>query len=157
MEAKGMKRIILESVERITYKCATRVYPNSKGLYDFIIDNKFTDYRKLKIIGNGSSNGIDTKHFSPEQVSQTQQKLLRIELGIEVEDLVYVFVGRLVGDKGINEVVLAFKKIIKQNSRVKLLLVGMEEKDLDPLNTFTQEEIEANRKLLKEKDKMKYQ
>jgi glycosyltransferase involved in cell wall biosynthesis len=148
METKGLKRNVLESVEKLTYSCATMVYPNSKGLYDFIVANKFTEHRKLKIICNGSSNGINTKHFSLEQVSQSQQQSLKTELEIEAEDFVFVFVGRLVGDKGVNEVVLAFKKIIKQNSKVKLLLVGMQEKDLDPLDDLTQEEIKANKNIL---------
>ncbi|MFV5701782.1 glycosyltransferase family 4 protein [Flavobacterium sp. XS2P12] len=148
METKGLKRNVLERVEKLTYSCATMVYPNSKGLHDFIVANKFTEHRKLKIISNGSSNGINTNHFSPEQVSQSQQHILKIKLGIEAEDFVFVFVGRLVGDKGINEVVLAFKKLIKQNSSVKLLLVGMEEKDLDPLDYLTQKEINSNKNIL---------
>lgn len=148
MQAKGLRRNLLECVEKLTYNCATKVYPNSKGLYDFIVDNKFTNRRKLKIIGNGSSNGIDTKYFSPEEVSQIQKNSLKIELEIEEEDFVYVFVGRLVGDKGINEVVAAFKNIIHKNLNVKLLLVGMYEQDLDPLNSFTQEEIIRNKNII---------
>lgn len=148
METKGLKRSILKSVEKLTYSCATMVYPNSKGLYDFIVENKFTEHGKLKIIGNGSSNGINTKHFSPEQVSQSEQENLKTALGIEAEDFVFVFVGRLVGDKGINEVVQAFKKLINQNSKVKLILVGMEERDLDPLEQWTQEEINSNKNIL---------
>lgn len=148
METKGLKRSILKSVEKLTYSCATMVYPNSKGLYDFIVANKFTEHGKLKIIGNGSSNGINTKHFSPEQVSQSEQENLKTALGIEAEDFVFVFVGRLVGDKGINEVVQAFKKLINQNSKVKLILVGMEERDLDPLEQWTQEEINSNKNIL---------
>lgn len=148
MEAKGLKRNLLEGVEKLTYNCATRVYPNSKGLYDFILDNKFTDHRKLKIIGNGSSNGIDTNYFSPEQVSQTQKNSLKIELGIKEEDFVYVFVGRLVGDKGINEVVAAFKNLVQKNLNIKLLLVGMYEQNLDPLNSFTHKEISKNKNII---------
>ncbi|WP_035673093.1 glycosyltransferase family 4 protein [Flavobacterium sp. 83] len=148
MEAKGFRRKVLEKVEKLTYSCATMVYPNSKGLYDFIVVNNFTKQKKLKIIGNGSSNGISTIYFSPERVTQLQQQSLKIKLGIEKKDFVFVFVGRLVGDKGINEVVLAFKKIAEQNPNVKLLLVGMQEKDLDPLDMSTQEEIECNDNIL---------
>lgn len=148
METNGLKRTVLERVEKSTYWCATRVYPNSKGLYDFILSNKFTEQRKLKIIGNGSSNGINTTHFAPNQVSQSQLDNLKKALGILSEDFVFVFIGRLVGDKGINEVVRAFKKIIQQNSCVKLLLVGMQEKDLDPLEEWTQDEINTNKNIL---------
>ena len=60
IEASGVKRKILNYVEKITYSSATKVYPNSKGLKDFIIDSGFTTSKKLKVIGFGSSNGIDT-------------------------------------------------------------------------------------------------
>ena len=148
IETKGFKRTLLERVEKLTYSCATMVYPNSKGLYDFIVANKFTEPSKLKIIGNGSSNGINTMHFSPELVSQLQKRVLQKKLEIVADDFVFIFVGRLVGDKGINELILAFKNLIKQNSNVKLLLVGMEEKGLDPLDDLTQKEIKANKNIL---------
>jgi glycosyltransferase involved in cell wall biosynthesis len=148
METKGLKRTVLESVEKLTYSCATMVYPNSKGLYDFIIANKFTNKGKIKIIANGSSNGIDTKHFAPEQVSQSLQQILKTKLQIQRDDFVLVFVGRLVGDKGINEVVQAFKQITKNNLNVKLLLVGMYEKNLDPLHESTHEEINTNKNII---------
>jgi glycosyltransferase involved in cell wall biosynthesis len=148
LETKGLKRTVLESIEKLTYSCATRVYPNSKGLYDFIVANNFTKQRKLKIINNGSSNGINTKHFSPDQVSKSQIQTMKTTLGIQADDFVFVFVGRLVGDKGVNEMVQAFKKIIQKKSNVKLLLVGMFESDLDPLDQSTQEEINTNKNIL---------
>jgi glycosyltransferase involved in cell wall biosynthesis len=117
-------------------------------LYDFIVANNFTKQRKLKIINNGSSNGINTKHFSPDQVSKSQIQTLKTTLGIQDDDFVFVFVGRLVGDKGVNELVQAFKKIIEKKSNVKLLLVGMFESDLDPLDQSTQEEINNNKNIL---------
>src|SRR5690606_18597564 len=60
MEAKGLTRKVLDIVEKLTYRFATRVYPNATGLYDFIQAHHFTSTSKLKIIANGSSNGIDT-------------------------------------------------------------------------------------------------
>src|SRR5690606_21493270 len=57
MEAKGLKRQILLGVEKITYASATKVFPNSQGLYDFILQEKLGNPEKLSIIGNGSSNG----------------------------------------------------------------------------------------------------
>jgi glycosyltransferase involved in cell wall biosynthesis len=148
MEAKGFRRKVLVQVEKLTYLCATMVYPNSKGLYDFIVINNFTSKKKLKVIGKGSSNGINTIYFSPERVTQIQALALKLQLGIGTKDFVFVFVGRLVGDKGINELVLAFKNIAQQKTNVKLLLVGMQEKDLDPLEVWTQEEIERNKNIL---------
>lgn len=146
MEAKGLKRMILNQVEKVTYSSATQVYPNSNGLYEFILDEKFTPASKLKIIGQGSSNGIDTDYFSPEQISEKQKEELKSELGIQNEDFVFVFVGRLVKDKGINELVFAFSKLEARSS--KLLLVGDFESELDPLTSETLIEINENPAIL---------
>lgn len=147
MESAGVKRKILEVVERITYASANKVYPNSKGLYDYILKHNYTNKYKLKVLGNGSSNGIDTSFFSPDQVSEAQKELLKKELNIKNEDFVFVFVGRLVGDKGINELVKAFSMLNKTKNaerQFKLLLVGPLEQELDPLPEDILNEIKNN-------------
>lgn len=152
MEATGIKRKILNFVEKLTYSSATRVYPNSKGLYDFILQNNFTQSNKLKIIANGSSNGINTTFFSPEQVTETERVTLREKLNIQPDDFVFVFVGRIVSDKGINELIKAFSELqTAENNEligIKLLLVGGLESDLDPLNPETLAEINQNRDII---------
>lgn len=170
MEASGNKRKVLDFVEKLTYNCATRVYPNSQGLYDFILTHQYTSEDKLKVIGNGSSNGIDTSFFSKANISIEQQDQLKKDLQIKADDFVFIFVGRLVGDKGINELVKAFKgfgsreqefgiweqraesreqgsgngDMKEKYSSAKLLLVGPLESDLDPLQAETLEEINSN-------------
>src|SRR5690606_18023502 len=142
MEARGIRRTILDFVEKVTYAAATRVYPNSKGLYDFILKEGYTSRNKLKVIGNGSSNGVDTNFFDKGEIPIGMQNSLKEKLKIFSEDFVFIFVGRLVGDKGLNELVTAFKKLA--NSKMKLLLVGALESDLDPLKPHTLQEIEDN-------------
>lgn len=142
METSGFKRILLNGVEKFTYVFATKVYPNSKGLYDFILANHFTTENKLKIIANGSSNGIDTNQFSPEEITEDECINLKVKLGILPGDFVFIFVGRLVGDKGINELVIAYSQLKTPNS--KLLLVGPLETELDPLQPEILKEIESN-------------
>ena len=152
MEATGIKRKILNFVEKLTYSSATRVYPNSKGLYDFILQNNFTQSNKLKIIANGSSNGINTTFFSPAQVSEIEKVALREKLNIHSDDFVFVFVGRIVSDKGINELIKAFSELqAAENNEltgIKLLLVGGLESDLDPLNPETLAEINQNKDII---------
>ena len=152
MEATGIKRKILNFVEKLTYSSATRVYPNSKGLYDFILQNNFTQSNKLKIIANGSSNGINTTFFSPAQVSEIEKVALREKLNIHSDDFVFVFVGRIVSDKGINELIKAFSELQAAGNNeltgIKLLLVGGLESDLDPLNPETLAEINQNKDII---------
>jgi len=179
LEATGAKRKLLDFVEKLTYRCATKVYPNSQGLYDIILKQGYIKHKKviatpsslsgvegeggkLKVLGNGSSNGIDTTHFSQEQVSASQKEALGKELGISPKDFVFIFVGRLVGDKGINELVAAFESHCERDSKEshsepqqswgegissgtpKLLLVGPIEPHLDPLSPQTQTTIDQN-------------
>jgi len=144
LEATGAKRLLLDTVEKLTYACATMIYPNSFGLNDIIIENKYTSSKKLKVIANGSSNGIDTTHFDPAQYSETDNSKLRQELQIAKDDFVFVFVGRFVKDKGINELIMAFKKLNSIQDNAKLLLVGTYEKELDPLLPETEKEIDSN-------------
>ncbi|SRX54895.1 glycosyltransferase family 4 protein [Aequorivita sp. CIP111184] len=145
MEATGKKRKLLDFVEKLTYRFATKVYPNSKGLYDFIVAENLAKPEKLKIIGQGSSNGINTQYFDPS-IFTAKRNTFRQELNIPADSFVFVFVGRLVGDKGINELVQAFSKL-NSEFRIqdsKLLLVGPFEGELDPLKRETITAIENN-------------
>src|SRR5690554_5418538 len=161
MEATRSKRKLLNFVEKLTYSSATKVYPNSRGLHDFILNQKFAQPNKLKVLASGSSNGIDTSFFSPDMVSEETKDELRAQLNLKPNDFVFVFVGRIVGDKGINELVEAFRMMTgrlgeevtgrlgeevtgRKGDGVKLLLVGSPETELDPLKTETLQEIERN-------------
>jgi glycosyltransferase involved in cell wall biosynthesis len=144
MEATGLKRQVLNFVEKLTYRFATKVYPNSIGLYDFIITKRFTKPSKLSIIGNGSSNGIDTDFFNPIRFSEIDNISLRDKWKIPKDNFLFIFVGRLVKDKGINELIAAFSMLSELKNNISLLLVGPFENDLDPLLPETLINIEKN-------------
>lgn len=148
MEAKGLKKSILYAVERLTYRCATHVYPNARGLMDFIQEKKLAGKTPLKCIGNGSSNGIDLTYFNPERVSKEQEMSFREKWNISKDDFVFLFIGRLVGDKGINELVAAFEQLANKIPNAKLLMVGPQEPTLDPLKQVTIASIEKNPKIV---------
>ena len=80
MEATGAKRKILEQVEKLTYSLATKVYPNSKGLKNVILDQNFSKTEKLKVLGEGSSNGINIQFFNPEDFTAEQKEQIRKSL-----------------------------------------------------------------------------
>ncbi len=148
LEARGMKRILLDTVEKITYSCATRILPNSYGLRSIILENNFTRPSKLKVIGNGSSNGIDTSYFDIKIYSDETRSELRKKLKINEKDKVFLFIGRMVKDKGINELVQAFEELSKMNSNCKLIFVGPREDHLDPLSPETENIIETNQQII---------
>ena len=146
METVGFKRKLLSMVEKMTYMFATKVYPNSYGLKDFIIEEKLCSPKKIHVIGVGSSNGIDTNYFNPKLFSDSDKTILKEKLLIKEKDFIFVFLGRVVRDKGINELIYAFKNLNRRNS--KLLIVGPYESELSPLLHETKDEIERNENII---------
>lgn len=150
VETRGIKRSILERVEKATYALATKIYPNSKGQYDFILQHLYLRPDKLKVIANGSSNGVNTAYFDPSTFRYEQNNAFKVSLGIAPDDFLFVFVGRMVKDKGINELVRAFVELQQsyldsgRSRKPRLLLVGRFENELDPLLPETMEIIDSN-------------
>ncbi|WP_396182481.1 glycosyltransferase family 4 protein [Flavobacterium sp.] len=142
LEETGSKRKMLDFVEKLTYLFASRVYPNSNGLKEIILQNEYCKASKLKVLANGSTNGINTTYFSNDHFSFAQKEELKARYDIQDTDFVFIFVGRLVTDKGINELIAAFKKLKINHPTAKLLLVGPLETELDPLLPQTLEAIE---------------
>jgi glycosyltransferase involved in cell wall biosynthesis len=138
MGTKGKKTKILQVTEKLTYKYAHKIYPNSVGLKNFILQNKFTTSDKVKVLGNGSSNGIDTEYFKKNYSNAKMEvQNLKRSLGIKQADFVFMFLGRLAKDKGITELVSAFNKMNKENSGLKLILVGPLEQENSSLPNET--------------------
>lgn len=148
MEETGGKKKLLESIEKLTYSLSTFVFTNSRGLYNYIIENKYTTKSKIKVLGNGSSNGVDSSYFSTSQVSQNDQKKLKDSLGILENQFTFIFVGRVVSDKGINELVEAFDNLSTTLCDIKLLIVGEQESDLDPLKESTISILKNNNQII---------
>jgi glycosyltransferase involved in cell wall biosynthesis len=133
MEAKGLKKWLLIKTEQITYACATRVYANSIAMRDYIISELNIRNAKLKVIGKGSSNGIDLSYFQKSVELEDEASKIRNQYGVLQDDFVYCFVGRVVKDKGIVELIRSFIEIESAERSVWLFLVGHFEDELDPL------------------------
>lgn len=141
METKGIKRHILLLVERYTYSLSNLILPNSTGLKDFIIKNKLTSESKLSVLGKGSSNGINLSYFQPSDLIRNQGDLLKEKYNL-YDLFIYLFIGRMVSHKGVNELVSAFLKVNAIYPQTLLLLVGEFESSLDPLSSFTLESLD---------------
>jgi glycosyltransferase involved in cell wall biosynthesis len=135
METRGIRRWLLTLTERVTYACAGHVYPNSYGLCEFIQQNFRLPARKNLVIGKGSTNGIDTDFFSVTADLRIAAGVIRKKYGIEDDAVVFSFIGRIVRDKGIGELIAAYKKLHVQFDRknIYLLFIGSFEQDLNPL------------------------
>jgi glycosyltransferase involved in cell wall biosynthesis len=114
----GLKRRILLAAERLTCRCAHVVLCNSASLRSQALELGVAPARKLSLLGEGSSNGVDTGRFSPGASD------VREQLGIPGDVPVLGFVGRLTRDKGLPELVQAFDLILRVEPSARLLLVG---------------------------------
>jgi glycosyltransferase involved in cell wall biosynthesis len=134
MTAKGTTRKILVAMEKLTASAATHVWPNSFSLLEYIKTNQLVKPSKLEVIGLGSSNGINLSRYSAENLQS--EKLQQIKNLVQYnEQLIYfVSVGRIVQDKGIDELVKAFSAVYEKNQQIRLILVGAFEDDLDPIS-----------------------
>lgn len=132
----GLIQKILIKTDQLLCWSATNIYPEGEGVKADLIKYNITS-KPLNVIANGNVNGINLNHFDSTPYSIDDNKKFRTKLGIEDDDFVFIFVGRIVGDKGINELVQAFDRLSKDRNNVKLLLVGRLESELDPLETRT--------------------
>lgn len=133
--AIGFKQKLLIWTDRLTCACATHINPEGNGVKQDLIRYHITK-KPLKIIANGNVNGIDLEYFqrTPEviQAAETYRKD-----GV----FTFCFVGRIVRDKGINELVSAFVRLQKKYTQIRLILVGPFEKNLDPVSPETEKQI----------------
>ena len=139
---RGIKRQVLIAMEKLTCRAATKVIPEGLGVKKTLLKYKITD-KPLQVIATGNINGIDTAFFSPALFTDRKKEELKRETGIPINAFIFCFVGRLVKDKGINELIAAFSQLSTLNSQllIKLLLVGPFEPELDPLAPETEKAI----------------
>lgn len=151
--AQGLFRLILKTMERVTCLMATNVIPEGQGVLHALHADHITG-KPLRVLHFGNINGKDTRHLSHRQTVaellgkpydevadaeiESERLLLRGKLAEECvgkaaravadDDFVFIFIGRIVNDKGMRELATAMRHITKDNPRVRLLLVGRMEK-----------------------------
>lgn len=137
--SKGLKRKILILTDRLTCACATHIVPEGEGVRSDLKNFRITK-KPLKVLGYGNIRGIDLTHYSPKapEVAQEADRLR------DLDRFTFVFIGRIVGDKGINELVEAFQRLKREYGRIRLLLIGQFENQLDPLRPDTYRVIEED-------------
>jgi glycosyltransferase involved in cell wall biosynthesis len=144
---KGMMQRVLIAMDKLLCHFATSIIPEGEGVKQDLIQYNITK-KPLHVLANGNVNGIDVNYFNPEKFSNEERLNLKNKTGIAPDDFVFIFVGRLVGDKGINELAEAFRIFSTDEMKMKLLLVGPLEKELDPLTPKTLDEIDRNRNII---------
>ena len=122
--ASGPLRWLLFLLEKFSCKMATHVVCVGPGLHSLVLRYHLCSANKVRVLGPGTANGIDLKIFSPTATTVESGVALRARLGIPHDALVIGFVGRLVRDKGIAELTVAWRELRQQFSAAVLLLIG---------------------------------
>ncbi len=136
--ATGLSRVILKTTDRILCACATHIIPEGNGVKNDLLNGGITR-KSMRVLANGNVRGIDLDHYNRTDFVENEAK--KIKKG---NMTTFVFIGRLVRDKGIHELVDAFVKLNKKYPDTRLLLVGRMEPELDPLSKSTQQIIETH-------------
>ena len=122
--SKGIKQFIFKNVDRISGTLATKVVCVSNAVAERSVIDKLNKSSKNFLLGKGTCNGVDTlNRFNRKNYSLSQILNLRQKYSIKDNDRVVGFVGRLVHDKGIDELIQAWQIIKQKNQNVKLILV----------------------------------
>lgn len=124
----GLKRVLLLAAERLAAACSHAVLCNSESLRAKALALRLAPEKKLRLLGDGSSNGVDIERFSPGASS------VRVKLGIPQGVPVIGFAGRLTRDKGLPELITAFDLILRAEPSARLLLVGWFDASEDALD-----------------------
>ncbi len=144
MVEKGAKFQLLKAIEKITYGAATQVWPNSASLKEYILANKLAKVSKLDMIGKGSSNGINLERFNIAGLQLHKIAAIESQIQFSKQNTYLLFMGRLVKDKGIVELMNAFAQLQPQYPHLRLILAGDFEHHLDPLPQDTIAAIKNN-------------
>jgi len=158
LNVPGWRGRLIYIIEKITFWAAHEVWPNSRSLRDYLHETNFVSDSKLHVIGNGSSNGIDLVEYSNSSLEPDQLREVKRQIEYDPEFTYLLFVGRIVTEKGIEELVRVFGRLGQKHPLLRLLLVGPREDHIDPIARETIDAI-ANDKAIIEtgfSDDIKY-
>lgn len=139
----GFFRKLLIFIDKVICLCATHIVPEGEGVKKTLQDNHITK-KTLKIIHNGNINGINLDYFNKDTMATKTLMDLRNHLRINDNDFIFSFVGRIVQDKGITELITAFLKIHDAYPNTKLILVGPFEMNSNAVPMHIQKTIQTH-------------
>jgi len=110
--------------ELMTLKIATRVIVNSDSLRKYLVESGYISNAKSHVLGKGSSNGVDLEYYKVDSSTSLNSLQVRNKYGILKNDIVFAFIGRVMLEKGIKELLDAFLYLNNIYNNVHLLVIG---------------------------------
>lgn len=128
---RGVKKNIVKYCDKLIAQLNTQCYADSFSQRDFLVTNKIAQLPKIKVLGSGSLAGIDLRRFCQENFTKSEKNAIRQSLNLDANTHIFLFVGRITEDKGVNELLYAFKNVLAVHAGIALLLVGPFEKKVE--------------------------
>lgn len=140
--ASGLRRRLLMLADSVTCLCATHVVAEGEGVRQDLLQYGITK-KRVEVLGYGNIRGIDLSYYdrTPEVVERAAE--IRASSGVSDNSFVFVFAGRIVRDKGIDELIEAFCRLEADGCDVRLLLAGDEEVS-DPISETSRRSMARN-------------
>ena len=123
----GPLRLMLKNLDRLTVFFATKIFADSISQTHFLSGEAVIQLEHITVLGAGSIAGVEINRFQPNPISA---RALRLSLGTPPEAFVFLFMGRLVRDKGVFDLVKAFNKLSCTRPDLELWFVGPDEEGL---------------------------
>ncbi len=120
---QGVKRWIFKQIEKMVCRNSTKIEPDSFGNLRFSHAEKLYTAENSCVIWNGSASGFKANKFDIAQKPQWRNEI-RSRYNIPQDALIYIFIGRITRDKGINELFEASRTLLREHKDAYLLLVG---------------------------------
>ncbi|MFZ1388646.1 MAG: glycosyltransferase family 4 protein [Thiolinea sp.] len=137
VNSTGFKRFLLKKIDQLIISLNTNCYTDSASQREFLINQKIAKKNSIMVIGDGSLAGVDINRFNVINFSCSDKKALRSLLGISKNDIVFIFIGRINLEKGVIELLEAFRESQKKYNHIHLIFVG----PFEQKNIFLKEKI----------------
>lgn len=121
---RGLFRKILKTCDRITALFSTDLLAVSGSERDFLAIEKVASKDRVFVPMNGSIAGVNTDRF---QHSAESRACIRERHRIKSDDVLFLFLGRVVKDKGIRELLVAFAIVALADPNIRLAVIGPDE------------------------------
>lgn len=147
-EPEGMQKKIVEFMEKLTHRFATKVISITPSMAKYSVENKILPKEKVVVLAKASSNGINVSRFSPEKADDSKVSEIKCEFNISEKDFVIGYVGRVVKSKGVEEMVHAFEILREKYTNVKLFFVGPVELTSDAVSADILERMDKDNDII---------
>jgi glycosyltransferase involved in cell wall biosynthesis len=127
---RGLSRFFLKSLDRLLAALATHLLADSPSQRDFLVAEGVVTATKCTVLGKGSISGVNTARFQPDAAARD---MVRLELAVPADGVLFLYLGRLNRDKGIADLAAAFANLCRSRDDIWLALVGPDEENMATL------------------------